>query len=73
MGFKAKFKLDRPDYINATMEITMPLIEWKRLLNKIRDNKPHSGEDWDLANKIVDMVDEAEKAYTSGSDQEFTE
>jgi hypothetical protein len=59
---KARFMIENPDDIEATMKITMSIKDWVELKDQLGDKWPSS----DLYSKITDLIIQARKVfYTS--------
>lgn len=56
---KARFMLENPDEIQATMKITMRVKDWKELRDQLAQKWPSS----QLSVAITSVVAEASKAY----------
>ena len=59
IDMKARFMIESPDEINATMKITMTVKEWTELRDQL-DNKWPS---WKLSSAISDVLSQARKVY----------
>lgn len=53
------FELDRADDMEATMQITMRVHEWKKLKQKLVNEYPT----WHLASAISDLLSAADKHF----------
>jgi len=52
-------KVEKPDAIEMTLTMTMPLGHWKKLKNQLANNFPA----WDLSTAITEMVNKAETHF----------
>ena len=56
---KARFMVEEPGEIIATMKITMPIKEWIELRDQLANSWPSS----DLSRNITDLVVQARKVF----------
>ena len=56
---QARFKLENPKAIEATLTLTLTLEQWERLREQLEYNWPGS----DLRNVITDLLAQARKVY----------
>ncbi len=56
---KATFKLDDVDAVQATMTLTMPVGEWR----KLKKIMPSEWPGWDLSRNIGDLIRHAEAHF----------
>ena len=56
---KAKFKLENPDEIQATIEITMTLKNWEDLSRQLANNYPAS----EFRSVISDVVNQSKRHF----------
>ncbi len=56
---KAKFRFNNPDELEATMEITMNVSEWKRLKKQLQTGYPG----WRLSSAISCLVENATNVF----------
>jgi hypothetical protein len=57
---RAKATAEKPDSIEFTVQITMPLGDWKMLKKQLETDKFPS---WQLSSKITDIIIQAEKNF----------
>lgn len=55
----AKFRIEDPDNILATMEITMSIKDWNELRNQLDEAHPS----WRLSSAIRDLLSQARKVF----------
>jgi hypothetical protein len=58
---KARYSLNTPDNVDATLTITMRLSQWKELADQQGENWPS----WEFRHKISAMIREANAEYTA--------
>ena len=58
---RASAQVKNPDSIEIQMSITMPMGEWRKLKDQIKGIGSYPS--WQLHNKIVDLVIQAEKTF----------
>jgi hypothetical protein len=56
---KARFMIENPDDIQATMKITMSIKEWTELRDQLDSTWPS----WRLSSAITHVISEARKVY----------
>ncbi len=56
---KARFMMENPDQIEATMKITMTLAEWTDLRDQLSRDWPS----WRLSSFITDLVGQSRKVF----------
>jgi hypothetical protein len=66
-NFKAAFGLDNPDDMRATLSLTMTLGDWKKLREQLSNGTWPS---YEVGYAIRDVVDKAEKRFTSSPPEE---
>jgi len=54
---KARYMLENPEEIQATMKITMPVHKWEELRDKLNDRYPS----WELSAAITRILCDARK------------
>ncbi len=62
---RTKFYLDNPDDMQATMEITMSVKEWKELKEELSDKYPS----WQLSSSIMSLICQAEKVFNEKTEE----
>lgn len=63
---KGKFYMDKPEEMDCTIVITMPLKDWESLREGIQDKYPSS----QLKRIITDLVSAAGKVFTEQADDD---
>lgn len=63
---KARFMIENPDEIVATMKITMSVKDWVSLRDQLQNAYPS----WMLSRAITDLVTEARKVFHHESEAE---
>jgi len=61
---KARFMIEAPDKIEATMKITMTIKEWTELRDQLANQWPS----WELSRNITDLITQARKIYYAEQD-----
>lgn len=61
---RIKYSLNDTDSVEATLNITMPIKEWKQLMGQLQDCWPS----WKLGGAISNLITKAERAYTDAGD-----
>lgn len=59
MARQARFMIEKPDDVEATMKITMSVREWTELRDQLADKWPSS---W-MSGAITDLLSQARKVY----------
>lgn len=62
---KAKFRIENPDDVEATITITMKIGEWKEIKDQLARQHPS----WKLASAITQTIRSAEKVFCSGEQE----
>ena len=56
---RALMRVEKPDEIMVTMELTMSLKDWKELRTQLVDNYPS----WELSSKITDLMIQCQEHF----------
>lgn len=59
MALEAKFKIEKPDEVVATLSITMSVKEWCELRDQLSDRYPS----WRFSSAINNLVNTANKVF----------
>ena len=63
---KARFMIENPDDIEATIKLTMTIKKWVELRDQLVNNYPS----WELSSKISEVVSTARKVFYAEQDIE---
>lgn len=66
---KARFMIEKPDEVEATMKITMSVKKWTELRDRLSDDYPA----WELSAKINDLLAQARKVFYPTIDDKSTD
>ncbi len=58
---KADFQLERTDDVQATLQVTMSLKDWRALMRQLGPNWPS----WEFADKVHALLAAADKHFTT--------
>ena len=66
MTIEANIKIEEPDEVSVSMQITMPLKQWKRLKFQLAKSEGgHQSPSWELKVKINQLIDSLEKTISA--------